>query len=325
VLRMEVTRSNELAVQALYRVRSAQQRLPIQLPGAAEFDTDPLRINGRSVALEQGGEDDLYFVPLTGQTTGEPFLLELRYTLPGNHRRLSLPEFPARPAVQKVYLCVYLPRERALLGARGPWTDESDWRWYQPRPPQQSDLQLIQWVTEGLDVTDPAAGFGTDGRLHTFSTFQPAASPGDSSLRLTAVNDRGLRAALFMLVLVVGVALIRQPLVQKFAAVVLLAALMLLAGVFAPLFARQVLDPALLSALLLVAALWSIWYAVRFSQAAWNWRARRVPSPAMAGADVTGSPFADAPAVEAPPDIGEAPGAKDGSLDPDLQGGPRDV
>lgn len=317
VLRIEVTRSGELSVQALYRVRSARQRLPLELPEEVEFDTDPLRVNGRSTALEQGDPGE-YFVPLTGQSPTDPFLLELRYAVPGTHRRLWLPHFPTDPAVQKVYLCAYLPDELALLGARGPWTDEMNWRWYDPQPrPQRSDRELIAWVTEGLNVADPAEDFATDGRLHTFSTIQPAAPPADGALRLIAVNEKVLHGVLFAIVLLIGLLLIRRPLAQKFAAVVLLAAILLLAGVFAPRFARQVLDAALLIAVLIVLAVWSAWYVYRLSRLASDWQRRRAPAAPPAGQPLSaehaasvvespagespaGSPFASADAV--PPD-----------------------
>jgi hypothetical protein len=181
VLRTEVTRGNEIAVQALYRVRSARQRLPLELPADPKFDNDPLRINGRSVPLERGDQGE-YYVPLTGQNAEEPFLLELRYTVPGTLKRLdsrgfSTADADTQPAVQKVYLCTYLPRELKLLGVRGPWTDEIDYRWYEPQPTtRQSDRQLVSWVTQGLNVADPFENFATDGRLYLFSTIQPAAT-----------------------------------------------------------------------------------------------------------------------------------------------------
>jgi len=50
LVRMVITRSDQISVQALYRMRSARQRLAVQLPDGVEFDNDPLRINGRAVA-----------------------------------------------------------------------------------------------------------------------------------------------------------------------------------------------------------------------------------------------------------------------------------
>ena len=61
LVRMVVTRSERIAVQALYRMRSARQRVPVMMPGvdAADldsrsqaFDAQPLRINNKVVGLE---------------------------------------------------------------------------------------------------------------------------------------------------------------------------------------------------------------------------------------------------------------------------------
>ncbi len=47
LIRMVLTRSNQTTVVAMYRIRSARQRLAIDLPPNAEFDSQPLRINGQ--------------------------------------------------------------------------------------------------------------------------------------------------------------------------------------------------------------------------------------------------------------------------------------
>ena len=48
VVRMVVTPADQVSVQALYRMRSGQQRLELALPDDVQFDTDPLRIDGRA-------------------------------------------------------------------------------------------------------------------------------------------------------------------------------------------------------------------------------------------------------------------------------------
>ena len=120
---MIVTPADEVAVQALYRVESVQQRLAVNLPPDAKFDAQPLRVGGQPVQLQ--GKDGKYSVPLLAGNTDEPVLLELRYTVPFKESRLELPTFPEGAAVQKVYLCVYLPATQALLGSVGPWSQES--------------------------------------------------------------------------------------------------------------------------------------------------------------------------------------------------------
>ena len=169
VLRQVITRSDRVSVQALYRMRSTQQRLKLQLPGEAQLDTDPLRINGRRTTLERGDDDRSYFVPLVGMTANEPFLLELRYTTTGNGTRLTYPGFPDEPAVQKVNLLAYMPQERSLLGHVGPWTDELVWvrgnlATQQPVPRVNAD-ELLRQLTQGINLAgNPAEEFPVDGR-----------------------------------------------------------------------------------------------------------------------------------------------------------------
>jgi hypothetical protein len=337
VVRMEVTRSNRVSVQALYRVRSAQQRLPVILPADVEFDTEPLRINGRSASLERGDQQEL-FIPLTGQNAETPFVVEIRYTAPGTHRRLDLPNFetePAnKPALQKIYLCAYIPRELTLLGSRGPWTDEMVWRWYEPlggrAEPKRSDRELVAWVIEGLGIPDPTADFATDGRLYTYSTLQPAPPPA-GSLRLVAVNETYFHVILFALVTLAGLVLIAQPLTQKVAAVALLVAALLVAGVVAPTFSRQILDGALFIAVLVVACVWLVWYVAKGSRslARWwsaccvSWAARpsakapaagTVEPPATVEAEVVaGSPFSGQPPGDRPAEPSGPPSGQTGA------------
>jgi hypothetical protein len=70
---MVVTRGNQLAVQALYRLRSARQRVPLKIPGvdpknaAGVLDARPLKINNQPAPLEHDGTQ--FFIPLVGHTS----------------------------------------------------------------------------------------------------------------------------------------------------------------------------------------------------------------------------------------------------------------
>jgi hypothetical protein len=143
VLRMVATRSEQIAVQALYRMKSVTQRLRVSLPANVQFDTQPLRINGQPVALEKGDKGEMY-VPLAGRTPDEPFVLDLRYTTTNSETRFELPEFPDEPAVQQVFLCAYLPQEQVLLGAQGPWNEEFTWS-TQPCGPRRAPTARCGW------------------------------------------------------------------------------------------------------------------------------------------------------------------------------------
>ncbi|MBM4090700.1 MAG: hypothetical protein FJ276_14955, partial [Planctomycetes bacterium] len=144
----------ELSVQAIYRMRSARQRLAIRLPQGHRFDSQPLRINGKAVTPEKES-DTTIFAPLLDLTMDQTFLLELRYTVPGGPAQLDLPAFPDDPAVQKVMLCAYLPDTSVLLSRGGPWSNEREEIVFSGVGinGRVDDDGLINWVTE-----DPEGG-----------------------------------------------------------------------------------------------------------------------------------------------------------------------
>ncbi len=259
LVRMVVTPAEVVSVQALYRMLSNRQRLVVQLPAGAEFDAQPLRINGRPAPLEKGGENQ-YFIPLSGTGGDEPFLVELRYTLAGDGGRLVPPIFPQEPAVVQEYLCAYLPEKQRLLSARGPWTEEFGWRpdrrlRWRPRPNRDPD-RLDDWVREGISESSEAADdFATDGDPYLFSTLRPAPPP-DGVLRLKTIDDRFLSALLFLGAVALGILLLPARLPLR--AVVVCAAViaLVLAGVFWPILARQLLGGVLPAAVFVVAVLW---------------------------------------------------------------------
>jgi len=141
-----------------------------------------------------------------------------------------------------------------------------EWRWYEAlgsRPyPHRSDDELIQWVVEDLPLDSPPEEFVTDGQLHTFSTLSPAPPP-EGSLRLVAVREWHLHVAVFVIVLALGLLLVFRPFRHKLAGMAALAALLLALGVFFPTFSRQIMDGALLSAVLIVAVGWLGWHMLR--------------------------------------------------------------
>jgi hypothetical protein len=268
ILRMVITRSDRIAVQALYRMRSNRQRLRVELPdeiaeGKIALDTDPLRINGRRVALERGEDDRSCFIPLLGINANEPFLLELRYTAAGGARSLEYPFFPDEPATQRVDLVAYIPQERSYLGMSGPWTDEQTWvrealgnfRVHQPRP-RIRVTQLLENLLRGINVTsNPGEDFPVDGRPLLFSTLRPPA-PDVGALKITTVSTRGLHALVFGAVALLGLLLVRRPFSERIVAVCTFVTVLLLLGVFLPTFARTILNEILLLAVVLVLLVW---------------------------------------------------------------------
>jgi hypothetical protein len=287
LVRTVITRSNQRGVQALYRLRSARQRLAIKLADEAQFDAQPARINGQPVALERGDQGQL-FIPLIGQDPDTPFTLELRYTMAGTHSQLSVPEFPEDPAIQKIYLAAYLPDELTVVGSSGPWTEEFNWvsrgafKWVPSAA--RSDEELLAWVREGVNGTPPAA-FQTDGILYLFSALRPAPPPA-GNLKLWAIGERWLALLVFTPLLVVGLLLLKSSLNAKITAVAAVVIAVVMCGVFVPTFARQLLNQPMYAGLAIVGIAWFAWYfslgARRFEGRFFRQKPRPTQSPALA-------------------------------------------
>jgi len=261
VLRMVITRAGKISVQALYRMRSARQRLVLEVPSGAKFDAEP-RLDGRPVTLEIG-QAGQYHVPLVGSGGDESFLLELRYTVENeNANRLDCPTFPLEPAIQKVYLSAYLPDDWVLVERLGPWTEEFDWRpvgleWVPFSP--QSDRDLLRWVAEPIDLDD---SFPTDGRRYLFSSLRPQDPPG-GSLQLATADEDALNLAVVLLVLVGGLALVPARSGARAFCLGLLVIALVACGVFYPILAHQILDGVLAAAVLIVLVVWTVWHFLR--------------------------------------------------------------
>ncbi len=284
VIQMVAARGGQTSVRALYRMRSAGQRLPVKLPANAQFDNEPLRIDGKPVPLERG-ENDTFFVPLVGVNPDTPVLLELRCTVAQGGHNFVLPLFPSEPAIQKVYLCVYLPEESVWLGARGPWTAEMDWQWapvmgLEPRA-RRSGAELLDWVRDQSgSSTQTGDTFQTDGRFYLFSALNPTAS-GGGALRLTVWSDRWFNVLVFGVVMALGIALMKFGTGVRTTAVGTLVILLILSGVFMPTFSRQMLGDALILAMTIVLILWAIEYVVWIRPRDPLVRARREARAAM--------------------------------------------
>jgi hypothetical protein len=299
VLRMVVTRADKVTVQALYRLRSAQQRLVVKLPAGAEFDADP-RINAKPVQLAIG-EAKQYYVPLVDPNPDQSILLELRYTVPNFADRLEMPDFASEPAVQKVYLCVYLPKERALVHRSGPWTDEFDWQAddglaWQPSN-RQSDDELLNWVRQGVAPSE----FPTDGRLYVFSTLHPS-----GPLHVLAWDRDWLRGTVVALLLLGGIVLVPTRASVRMFWLALLVVVLVFLGIFWPVFAWQVMSGVFWAAVVLVLALWMVWYFGQTLPQCWRaWRDRPRKSP-PSRFDATGTQGTPAPPL--PPGEGRGEG-----------------
>ncbi|MCP3902278.1 MAG: hypothetical protein GY715_01470 [Planctomycetes bacterium] len=266
LMRMVQTRSGQVTVQALYRMRSARQRLAVTLPDGVEFDTQPLRINGAAATLERGKPGE-YFIPLPGVGPKEAFLLELRYVRSDPALPFEAPVFPDEPAAQRAYSSVHLPRNLDLIGTPGPWNPDMSWRedgWLDWRPvPRLSDRELINWVSEGVNIAgDPASGLQADGRAYLFTTLRPAAGA-DATLAPKTINRTLLSVLVFGIIVGLGLVLARARASWRVVAVGLLVVVLVIAGVFLPTLSLQIMDRGLLAAVVIVAVLWTAHYLVR--------------------------------------------------------------
>jgi hypothetical protein len=318
VIRAVTTRSKQTSVQALYQLRSARQRLALRLPEGAAFDTEPLRINGKSAALESGGKDE-YFVPLVGQDPDTPFLLEVRYTLTDRGTTFDLPIFLEDPAIQKVYLCVYVPDESAVRAAQGPWTDEFVWHWsradwrysggegYMPAP-IRDDAELIQWVTQGVPTTsNPLDSFQKDGRLFVFSAVRPAPAP-DGSLTLATIHRTALNWIVLVAFIVFALVFVKQSIPARATAVGIAVTALVLLGVFQPMLMHEMVNSVFFWGVSLVVVIW-VAAAILRRRGRSSAPAPSSPQPAVALPPVTSEspPSGD---TAPPPPEGPAPGGE---------------
>lgn len=261
-VRMVVTRSEMASVQAAYRMQSARQRLIIRLPGDVGFDSQPVRINGRPVPLEQGEGDD-FFIPLASQQSDTAFLLEVRYTVRGAGYQLQVPEFPHDPAIQQIYLGVYVPRELSYLGKIGPWNDEMVWvlngfrSW--PRGNKPGDW-LVNWVSEGTSAdTSGLTSFATDGRYLLYSTLRPEAGA-SGALHIRVMRQWVLQFLVLAVIISVGLVLLPAHFALRGIAIGSALIVLVLSGVFMPSFVRSMVNNATVGAGLVVLVIWVLWY-----------------------------------------------------------------
>jgi hypothetical protein len=258
VCRMVLTPAGETAVQAIYRVRSVRPRLAVQLPADSTPDLDPFRINGQPVTLQKGDGNTLV-VPLVTTSADQPFVLEIRYVVKGA-KTFSLPAFVDDTATQKVYLCAFVPPTQDVVGTAGSWAEDFQWQWGNQHRwvPQNSEPQekKVEWVCEGNPgALSAARAFHVDGTPLIFSTLRPEAQ---TNVRLWTMDHQALDVWIFGVVLLGGIILLRASFGQRVIAVGVLAAVLVLLGVFWPTLSLHVLGCPLFAALGIVLLLWAI-------------------------------------------------------------------
>jgi hypothetical protein len=259
VCRMVITPAGEIAVQALYRIRSVLPRLSVQLPSKATPDSDPVRINGQPVTLQKG-QNDALVVPLVNANADEPFVLEVRYVILAG-QPLTPPAFvDDGVAVQKVDLCAFVPTVQDVIGTSGSWSE--DFHWVNtpdgrciPVSPRTHE-QRVAWVCEGNPAAANASEtFHFDGTPLIFSTLRPDVK---STVSLRTIDHQALSGWVFGLTLLAGIVLLWASFRTRIVAAALLVLALVLAGVFWPTLAVHILGLPLYWAVAVVIILWLV-------------------------------------------------------------------
>jgi len=274
LLRAVLTRSNTISVQALYRIQSVKQRLPILLPPDSHFDVEP-RINGTPVTLETDAAKQ-FLIPLTSTVPDTPFWLELRYTQKKENSRaernrwreteqISIPLFPDEPAIQHLYVAVYLPEEYALTSYHGNVSKNFS----QERPTNDKNAisvfntptveTLISNMQNGISNDVSWRNFPVDGTAYLFSTVQPdKTSP--ELLRLVMRKTAVVNVLIFLILLAGGIVLTPYSWrIRGIAAFGLIAFYALLAFLFPTLTSLLVVTSGMKWAIGLTIVIWIIW------------------------------------------------------------------
>ena len=260
LLRFVVTRSDETSVQAIYRMRSNQQRLVIQLDGDVSFDTQPLRLNDRPISLEKGNKNNFY-IPLTGISADEPFILELRYTITGEKLVVKPPSFPHEPAIQQVFLSIYLPENLRFISSSGPWSEESVWamsRFSIVANVNRSESNLLSTVAGQCKInTDTFNSFPTDGVRYLFSSLRP--SGGTSSiLYVSAMSSWWLKLLVLLVILTTGLILLKYPYTIRSLVVGAIVVILISTGIFVPSAVWCLFSTTSFLAVFIVAIIWGV-------------------------------------------------------------------
>jgi len=238
-----VNNSTTLSVQALYQIRSVQQRLTIAMPSGATFDLAPT-INGSTVTLERDSTGDaaLHYIPLTSTNPEQSFLLELRYSQPFPDGRILLPTFPTEPAVQEMFVAVYVPNDRVLRRFSGTWTPlfemTANWEFMNfqrmttvNRPAVENLIGMMMSATNTPAST--SRPFATEGQAHLFSTLQPGDS-GDAILKVSTRKQSHFYGFVFGVLVVWVIAITPFGWHYRLASIAIVAAGMMALNIFNP-------------------------------------------------------------------------------------------
>jgi hypothetical protein len=326
LVRVVQTRSREVSVQAIYRIRSARQRIAIKIPGvdpnetASNLDSQPLRINGQPALLEHDGSQ--FFIPFTGFSPEDAVVVELRYSLPVARGAYEIPVFPEEPAVQQVHLAFYLPEDRTLLFTDGPWSDDDEAGFFDGRRSSNlSDDDLLQEIRQSTQSSSVVGqDFPVDGQRYLFSTLRPETGS-SGALRIASMKDMYFHAILVIVVALVGIALCLRSWGARMWWLAMLGVAILISGIFAPRLAIALWQMPLFVTVSLTVSLWALQGLAVFTPKVTRWVTLNLTPPntvSSVGAAPESEPLPSPDSDQEVPDTeDEDPASSDAELPPE--------
>ena len=118
--------------------------------------------------------------------------------------------------------------------------------------------QIFKRITEGISISgDPKKDFSVDGKPHLFTTLRTP-NDGTGSLAMTVVPERTFFGAMFAVVLILGLLLMRTQWSVRIVVVFAFVGVALMLGVFWPSLVSHVMDRTIMMASVLVGLAWFV-------------------------------------------------------------------
>ena len=163
------------------------------------------------------------------------------------------------------------------MGSVGPWTNEllkdktpgqilfegSFNEFYTEQKVRDRIDEIKNEVVSGISNVSAAPEFTTDGRSFLFSSLRP--DP-EQELQVFSISKWWISTGLIGMVFVIGLPLYRRHLTYQLAALFLIVAIVVMAGVFFPMLARQILNSVLFISIGLIVLVWAIGHVANFSK-----------------------------------------------------------
>ena len=208
---VQIAKGGKSRVHAVYRVKSAAQRIAVTFPKGSKIPNDPLSINGEAVGIEKGtttGDQDTYLIPLNTITPGEDFVLELKYSIESDGFTVRTPDFTDLHAINQIFMVVHLPSDTVLMDYSGDWDDhlpssfletiQNDLLYYSDSEGNVDVHSLLNNITQAKVDVQLGNQFSNHGTL-IFSAINPSASP----LALSTVSLSNFHMIMFGFLVVV--------------------------------------------------------------------------------------------------------------------------